>query len=232
MTGSAGLGGMLRSDRGRRLVIVLTLVTTVLAAVVAGLEVGASTRADDANRESQRLAIVASAELVSAGRAGQFETDRFGEVITAAQDALVHRLSAAERSQDGDASGAAELTARADVADARAARLRELSRLYTDPRWTPENDDGTPRPEGPDAFIADIYAQPQATVERQNAASDAYAVWDGKSAAYVGVLSVLALIFFLLGVGQVNDRSRPVLTLTASGMIVLSVLWTAFITWG
>lgn len=211
------------SSRLRRFVVVMTLVTTVLAAVVAGLEVNASSEADRANRESERLVVLGSNVVISAKADAELQERLLAQILTLSQDALVDGLSAAQLEAGGDIDGAAEARARAAVSDAKAARARALTPLYTDPRYAPSSADELPDLE---AYLADGDAPAIELTRQQNAASDDYAMWSAKSDAYVGILSVLAVAFFLLGVGQVAGRTRALLATVATVMVVGSIGWT------
>ncbi len=213
----------------RRVVVVLTLLTTILAAVVAGLEVEASTQADVANRNSQRLALEASALTVSHTVAERYQTDLIADVLAATQESLALGATALELSAAGNGASAAEVGILAEAATARAASASLLSDVYQDPRYAPTTEGGFPDLAGYLSDRNDVIAE---IVSRQNAAADAYNDWDARSSAYVAVLSVLAITFFLLGLAQVSKRMRPFLAGSAALLMAIVVGWATSIAMG
>ncbi|MEZ5116621.1 MAG: hypothetical protein R2737_10170 [Candidatus Nanopelagicales bacterium] len=218
-------------DWVRRTVIVLTLVNTILAAVVAGLEVDASTRADEANRTSQALAIQGTALLLANGEAAGYESSVVADVLRHQQESLVQGYSALEVTQEGDTAAARELQAQEQVSAARATRASELSEVFTDPRYAPPADAEVPLPDL-EAWLSDLNDGPNALVVQQNAAADEYSEWDSRSSTYVAILSILAVAFFLLGLAQVRARMRVLLAATASALMAACALWTVLVAVG
>jgi len=213
----------------RRTVVVLTLRNTILAAIVAGLAVDASTRADQANRESQRLALVATGTQTGITSATDYQTTLVTDVLASTQESLALNLTALQLAQAGDAPGAEELTAQANVAQARATRLMSLSDLYADPRYQPDAEGGFPRVQD---YLDDQNTGLLAIVAEQNSAADVYDQWSTKGDAYVAVLSILAVTFFLLGLAQVSRRMRPFLAACAGTLIVVGSVWAASVALG
>jgi hypothetical protein len=209
------------SDRGRRLVVVLTLLTTIVAAVVAGLEVEASTQGDAANRESERLVLTAAALQVSDTVIEGYQSGLVTDVLSNTQQGLALEFAALQLAQEGKAADATQVGAMAKAARARADEARGLSDIYQD---APASPDGFPDVKG--------YYDARSTVERalvtqQNAASDAYNLWNSRSDTYVAILSVLAITFFLLGLAQVAKRMRPFLATCAGILLVVAMGWGA-----
>jgi len=215
---------MSNPDRGRRLVVVLTLITTIVAAVVAGLSVDAGTRQDAANRESEYLVLIATNQTVSDIGAENYQTSLVSDVVSNSADGLAHDMAALQLAATGDASGALTVTALANGSRARADAARKLSDLYQSPKWGPTSADGFPDVKG--YFAAQADAE-QAIVTRQNQASDTYNAWSAKGDTYVAILSVLAVTFFLLGLAQVSKRMRTFLATCAGGLLLVSIVWTA-----
>jgi hypothetical protein len=213
----------------RRVVVILTLITTILAAVIAGLEVEASTQADVANRDSQRLALEASALTVSHTVAERYQTELITSVLDATQEFLALSISSLDLIGKDDAAAASQVSVLASAAKARAARASELSDVYQDPRYAPATADTFPDLA---AYLDDRNAEIAAIVTRQNAAADTYNSWDSKSSSYVAVLSVLAITFFLLGLAQVSKRMRPFLAGSAGLLMIAAVGWTVSIASG
>ena len=79
------------------------------------------------------------------------------------------------------------------------------------------------------AYLADQSKSPNDLVAKQNAASDAYHKWSGKADAYVAVLTVLAIAFFLLGIAQSSVRMRLFFAGSAVVIMALAAVWTGYI---
>ncbi len=78
--------------------------------------------------------------------------------------------------------------------------------------------------------MADSFAAANEIVTKQNAASDAYDLWNRKSDLYTGVLTVLAVTLFLFGLAQaLSPRLR--LTFAIFGLVGLAAagLWTLLV---
>jgi hypothetical protein len=212
------------SDRGRRLVVVLTLLTTIVAAVVAGLEVEASTQGDAANRESERLVLTAAALQVSDTVIEGYQSGLVTDVLSNTQQGLALEFAALQLAQEGKAADATQVGAMAKAARARADEARGLSDIYQDPAYAPASPDGFPDVKG---YYDARSTVEQALVTQQNAASDAYNLWNSRSDTYVAILSVLAITFFLLGLAQVAKRMRPFLATCAGILLVVAMGWGA-----
>jgi hypothetical protein len=214
-----------RGDRGRRIVVVLTLITTIVAAIVAGLEVEASTQSDTANRESERLVLTASARQVSDTADEGYQSRLVTDVLVDTQQALTLDIAALDLIKAGDTVGATQVGKLAAASHARAERAKQLSDIYTDPRYAPATADGLPDVQG---YFTARTAGEVDLVAQQNAAADAYNLWGSRSDTYVAILSVLAITFFLLGLAQVAQRMRPFLASCGGGLLVLTVAWAVF----
>jgi hypothetical protein len=215
-------------ERFKTIIVGLTVFTTVFAALLAALQVDASIRANQANRDSQYYAIAASGELHRSQLASNYELAVFGDYLKNLQEATVLQLSALEQDQAGNQESVRSLKSLAAVAQARADAGRKFSIFYTDPRYAPKTEDGLPNEQ---AYLDDSLAEAKRLVEKQNKASDDYHLWNGKSDAYVNVLTILALAFFLFGIAQAvkNTRLRLVFTLFGLAIILTSMLWSAYI---
>lgn len=203
----------------KNLIVVLTVITTVLAAVLAALQADASIRADIANRDSQYLAIQVSGELHRSGLMGNYEMNIFGDYLTNAQEATILELTSLEQEQDGDQEAADATSELAAIVQARAAVGEKFSIMFTDPRYAPQGENEF-MPKA-DQYVIDLYAEANAIVERQNAASDAYARWNRKSDSYVTALTILAVAFFLFGLAQAVRNVRLRLAFAALGTLVI-----------
>ncbi len=224
----AGGASRSRGNRTRMLIIVLTLLNTVFAAVLAGLQIDASIRGDDANRESQSLAVSISGELTRNGIETGYQTALLTRVISSTQEALTLEFSALQRQTAGDLSAAAELRAQAAISRARAARAQQMSLFFQDPRYRAEGG-GLPKVQ---LYEQDRLAHSQAMLVRQNAASDTYAVWNGKSDTFVAILTVLAVAFVLLGIGQATRRTGAFFAGVGALLMSASLVWTLVVVAG
>ncbi len=214
------------SERYKTLIVVLTLITTVITAMIATLQADANIRANNANRDSQYYAILVSGELVRSGLQSSYDLNTFSKVLLEKQTALMMQFTALQSEQSADKLGTALNNISALAAQARADKLESFSVFFTDPRYAPTTTDGLP--DG-DTYLADISNEANKILEKQNAAADEYHKWNAKSDSYVGVLTVIAVAFFLFGLAQaVKGRMRLVfavfglvILLTASAWIVL-----------
>lgn len=216
------------SERYKNLIVILTMFTTVLAAVLAALQADANIRADIANRDSQYLAIQASGEVFRSGLEGNYEMSVLGDYLTNAQEGTILELTSLEQEQAGDEKAAQDSLELASFAQARAEIGEKFSILFTDPRYAPQGENEfMPNAE---QYIVDLYAESNEIVERQNEASDTYARWNRKADSYVMALTVLAVAFFLFGLAQAVKNTGMRLAFTGFGVMVVifSLLVTAF----
>jgi hypothetical protein len=214
------------TDRFRVIVLVLTLINTIFAAVLSGLQVDANIRADRANRNSQYYALLAANELVRHGHQSAYDLELFANTLQDTQQALVMEFTALELQQEGDDKSAAQLLLQARIAQARADKGATLSRLYSDPRYAPTGTDGMPNLE---AYLTDWSKTPNELVAKQNAATDEYHKWDNKADGYVAVLTVIAIAFFLLGLAQSTTRMRLFFAVSALVIMFIAAAWTGLI---
>ena len=213
-------------DRFRTLVLVLTLINTIFAATLSGLQVDANIRADRANRDSQYYALQASNELVRSGQQSAYDLELFANTVKDMQQSLVMEFTALELEKNGDKVSAARLRSQSEISKARSEKGVSLSLLYSDPRYAPTEPDGMPDFQ---AYLADQSQSPNDLVAKQNAASDAYHKWNGKADAYVAILTVLAIAFFLLGIAQSSARMRLFFAGSAVVIMLLAAVWTGYI---
>lgn len=213
-------------ERFRMLVLVLTLINTIFAAVLSGLQVDANIRANNANRDSQYYALQATNELVRLGHQSAYDLELFANTVKDTQQSLVMEFTALELEKDGDKEAAARLRSQSEIAKARADRGVALSLLYSDPRYAPKEPDGIPDLV---AYLADQSKSPNDLVAKQNAASDDYHKWSTKGDAYVAILTVLAIAFFLLGLAQSSTRLRLFFAVSAVVVILIAAAWTSYV---
>ena len=213
-------------DRFRVFILALTLLNTIFAALLSGLQVDANIRADKANRDSQYYALLTANELVRMGHQNAYDLELFATTVKDAQQSLVMALTALELEEAGEEESAARLVSQSEIAEARSDKGIALSLLYLDPRYAPDEPDGIPDLE---AYLADQTKLPNELVAKQNAASDEYHRWDNKGDSYIAVLSILAIAFFLLGLAQSTTRMRLFFAISALAVIVIAAVWTGFI---
>lgn len=216
-----------KPDTHKTLIIILTLITTITTAIVAGLQADANIRANNANRDSQYYAILASGEIHRQGLQSNYDLSTMTEYLRLSQEATLMELTALslKESNDTAAQAATELTSLG--AQARADKLMTYSVFYMDPRYAPQSADGIPNM---DAYAADALAKANEITEVQNHASDEFRRWDGKADAYVSVLTIMAMAFFLFGLAQaLKDRMRLVFAIFGATILLASTIWTVVI---
>lgn len=213
------------TDRFRVFILLLTLINTIFAAGLSGLQVDANIRADQSNRNSQYYALLAADELVRMGHQSAYDFELFTSLLKDAQHSTIMELTALELEQAGEEESAARLLVQSQVAQARSDQGVALSLLYSDPRYAPTEPGGVPDLE---AYLADQSKAPNDFVAQQNAATDDYHKWDGKADSYIAVLSILAIAFFLLGLAQ-STRMRLFFAISALVVMLLAAAWTGFI---
>jgi hypothetical protein len=211
------------SERYKVLIVVLTLITTVVTAIVATLQADANILANNANRDSQYYALLASGELHRSGLQSSYDLDIFAGILTETQTMLVNQLSSLQGGMTADDLVAKVSNINALAAQARAARLTSFSIFYTDPRYAPKTSDGSPDAQ---AYLADSSARANELVLKQNTASDDYHKYSSKADSYVGVLTVMAVAFFLLGLAQaLMGRMRLVFAIFGALILMSASAW-------
>ena len=206
------------TERYKGPIVALTVMTTVLAAVLAALQVDAGIRADAANRDSQYLAILASGELNRAGLESNYEFNVFGDYLKNLQEATVLEITALEQETDGNNEAAQATRELAAISQARADRGEKFSIFYTDPRYAPQSEDDLPKAE---QYLTDIFEKANEIVAQQNEAADAYNTWNRKADLYITALTILAVAFFLFGLAQAVKNVRLRLTFAVFGVVVV-----------
>jgi len=215
------------SERYKILIVVLTLITTVITAIVATLQADANIRANTANRDSQYFAVLASGELQRSGLQSSYDMNTFAGVLSESQTLLIMQFTALQSDLAADELGLALSNINALAAQARLEKLTSFSIFYTDPRYAPKTVDGTPDAE---AYLADSNAKANELVLNQNTASDDYHKWSSKADSYVGVLTVMAVAFFLLGLAQaLMGRIRLVFAIFGALILFGASAWTFLI---
>lgn len=216
------------SDQYKTLIVVLTVFTAVLAAIIAALQGDAGIRADTANRDSQYLAVQVSGEMHRSGLEGNYEFVVLGDYLRNLQEAMVLQLTALEQEEKGDTDAAAVTRDLASISEERANTSMKFSIFYTDPRYAPQGDEIMPKA---DQYIVDLNARSNELLKQQNEKADEYARWNRKSDSYMTALTILAVAFALLGLAQAVKKARARLAFAVFGIVViLFSLLVSFIT--
>jgi hypothetical protein len=211
------------TERWKTMIIFLTMVNTILVAIIAGLQTDANIRANDANRDSQYYAVLTSGELQRIGLQNNYDMNTYARILDNTSRSLVMGYTGLQLTEGGDDQGAAFSNVQALVAQAQADAATKFSIFYQDPRYAPKSPDAQPELQ---RYIEDSNAEALELLAKQNAASDAYKIWSGKSDSYVAVLTILAIAFFLFGIAQsVNPRLRLLFAGFGIAVIVLGVGW-------
>ena len=214
-------------ERYKFLVVVLTVFTTIVTAIVASLQADANIRASSNNIASQEYAIQTSSELQRQGIKSAYDINVMSGYLKDAQEGVVFEMTALEQEETGDSYGAALSRLKAEVAQARADKARLFSIFFGDPRYAPETEEALP---DSDAYLADLLAQANELAEKQNFAADEYIRWNNKADAYTGVLTILSVAFFQFGLAQaLSPRLRLLFALFGLITLVGSMVWTMII---
>jgi len=215
------------TDRYKTLIVVLTLITTVITAIIATLQADANIRSNNANRDSQYYAILVSGEMVRSGLQSSYDLNTFSRVLLETQTALMMQFTALQSEQSADKLGTALNSISALAAQARADKLTNFSVFYTDRRYAPKTEGGMP---DSDAYLADINRKANEMLEKQNAAADEFLKWNNKSDSYVGVLTVMAVAFFLFGLAQaLKGKMRLIFAIFGLVILLTASAWTLLI---
>lgn len=213
-------------DRLRVIILALTLINTIFAAALSGLQVDANIRADKTNRDSQYFALLAANELVRIGHQNAYDSELFTNTVKDTQQSLIMEFTALELEQKGENESAAKLHSQSQVAQARSEKGTALSVFYLDPRYAPATEDDIPNLE---AYLLDQMKLPNDLVVKQNTATNDYHRWSKKADGYVAVLTVVAITFFLLGLAQSTTRLRLFFAISALVIMFLAAAWTSLI---
>jgi hypothetical protein len=210
-------------DRWKKLTLVMIMVNTVVVALVASLQVDANIRTRQANRDSQYYAMQVSGELVRQSYQSDYDLATFSQVLKNTQESLVMQYTALEAQSKNNVYGSLVSTIQATVAQARAERAKVFSIFYSDVRYAPVSGEDMPAMQ---AYLDDQAGVAKAILVKQNKAADDYHRWNGKADDYVAVLAMLAVAFFLLGLGQSTGvRLRLLFAILGAVMIGLGVIW-------
>jgi hypothetical protein len=210
-------------DSYKTWIILLTLITTIMTSIVAGLQADANIRASNANRDSQYYAILASSEVQRQGLQSNYDIATMTEYTRLSQESLVLQITALDLKDKNDNTSQVAVELSMLGAQARADKLRSYSIFYTDPRYAPTSEDDIPHME---SYLNDAFTKANEITELQNHASDEFRRWDGKADAYVSILTIMAMAFFLFGLAQaLKGRMRLVFAIFGSVILIGSSLW-------
>jgi hypothetical protein len=212
-----------KMDSHKTLIIVLTLITTIITSIVAGLQADANIRANTANRDSQYYAILASGEVQRQGLQSNYDIATLTGQSQLSQESLILQITALDLKDKNDSASQAAAELIMLGAQARADKLKTFSIFYTDPRYAPASADDIPNME---SYLTDSFAKANELTALQNNASDEFRRWDGKADAYVSILTVMAMAFFLFGLAQaLKGQMRLVFAIFGSVILLGSSLW-------
>jgi hypothetical protein len=210
-------------ERGKTLVMILILLNTVLVAAISALQVDATIRANQANRDSQYYAAQVDGGIIQTGHQADYEMNTYSIFLNTTQEAQVAGQNALLREAAGNQQGFDILTLESRIYQAQAEQAKTLSVLMTDPAYAPASDQELP---DISAFSSDLNSSSLDLAQKQNDANNAYHRWNNKSDSYVAVLTVLAIAFFLLGVAQIAQPGmRSLFSSFAIGVISIGILW-------
>lgn len=212
------------SENWKKLILVLIVLNTVLGAIVGFLQTDAGIRSNQANIESEFFSVLASGEILRSSIQSTYDMASYGEVLKNTQELLVLQYTALDEASKGNLSGSELLSLQAAVQQARADQAIRFSLFFSDPRYAPKGQD---QPPDIQSYLDEQNSLAKTLVSKQNIASDTYHQWSKKADTYVAILSILAVAFFLLGLGQsLTSKIRPLFV--GFGMLVMTIgsIWT------
>jgi len=207
------------SERWKKIILIFITLNTLLAAIITFLQTDAGIRAGQANIDSQYYSILVSGELIRQSIEGTYDLATYGEVLKNTQGSMVYSYTSLDEESKGNSAAAQQAYLQAQIQNARAEQAKGLSLFYSDPRYLPASADQAPDLQ---AYLDNQAAYANSLVTRQNAASDEYQLWNRKSDAYVAILTILAIAFFLLGLGQ-SLASRVRILFAAIALVIMAI---------
>jgi len=209
-----------KSDGWKKPILVLIILNTILAAIVGYLQTDASIRSDQANIDSQYYSILASGEILRSSIQSTYDMASYGEVLKNTQESLVFSYTSLDEASKGNQADAQIAYLQALVQQARADQAAKLSLFYSDPRYAPKTKDQPPNIQ---AYMDEQNVLAKSLVSKNNAASDAYHLWSKKADIYIAILTILAVAFFLLGLGQ-SLTSKLRLLFAVFGIVTMAII--------
>jgi hypothetical protein len=210
-------------DRFQYVVTVLILLVTILGASVAMLQTHASVHESRASRDSMARAVQLMGQLQRAGQQSAYDLDVVADFTATSMDSIALQATALELEGADQSEEATIYWERAEVVEAEAQALRNLSVLFTDPRYAPKGDDLMPDLL---AYYADWQVPLQELLAEQQDAADAANRWGDRADAYTSIATTLAVSLFLYGLSLiVHSRLRYLFALVGTGIAGLTLLW-------
>ena len=211
------------SEKWKKLILVLIILNTVIGAIVGYLQTDASIRSNQANIDSQYYSILASGEILRSSIQGTYDMASYGEVLKNTQESMVFGYTALDEASKGNMTESEIAYLQSGIQQARAEQATRLSLFFSDPRYAPKSSDQPPNIQ---AYLDAQNELAKSLVSKQNAATDDYHLWSKKADVYVAILTILAVAFFLLGLGQ-SLTSKVKLFFAIFGMITMAIgsLW-------
>lgn len=210
-------------DRFQYVVTVLILLVTILGASVAMLQTHASVRESQASRDSMAMAVQLMGQLQRTGQQSAYDLGVVADFTATSMDNIALQATALELEGADQGEEATIYWERAGVVEAEAQALRNLSVLFTDPRYAPKGDDLVPDLL---AYYADWQAPLQELLAEQQDAADAANRWGDRADAYTSIATTLAVSLFLYGLSLiVHSRLRYLFALVGTGIAGLTLLW-------
>jgi len=207
------------SESWKKLILVLIILNTLLGAIVGFLQTDASIRSNQANIDSEYYSVLASGEILRSSIQGTYDMASYGEVLKNTQESLVFSYISLDEASKGNQVDSELAYLKALVHQARADQATRLSLFYSDPRFAPKSKD---QPPDIQSYLDEQNVQANSLVSKQNTASDMYHLWSKKADIYVAILTILAVAFFLLGLGQ-SLTSKVRLLFAVFGMLTIAI---------
>lgn len=213
-----------KSENWKKLILILIILNTILGAIVGFLQTDAGIRSNQANIESEYYSVLASGEILRSSIQGTYDMASYGEVLKNTQESLVLQYTALDEANKGNLTDSKLASLQAAVQQARAEQAAKLSIFFTDPRYAPKTQG---QPPDMQAYLDQQNSVANSMVTKQNSASDEYHAWSKKADVYVAILTILAVAFFLLGLGQsLTSRVRLYFAMFGILIMVLGSAWT------
>jgi hypothetical protein len=212
------------SENWKKLILVLIILNTVLGAMVGFLQTDAGILSNQANVESEYYSILASGEILRSSIQSTYDMASYGEVLKNTQESLVLQYTALDEASKGNLAGSQLASLQAAVQQARADQATKLSLFFSDPRYAPKTQDQAPDIQ---TYLDEQNSLANSLVSKNNIASDNYHLWSKKADTYVAILTILAVAFFLLGLGQsLTSKVRLLFAMFGMLIMVLGTAWT------
>jgi len=213
-------------DRWKKLILVLIILNTLIGAIIGYLQTDAGIRSNQANIDSQYFSILASGEILRSSIQGTYDMASYGEVLKNTQESLVFGYTALDEASKGNLADSELASLQAAIQQARAEQAAKLSLFFSDARFAPKSAD---QPPDIQAYLDAQNELANSLVSKQNAATDDYHLWSKKADIYIAILTILAVAFFLLGLGQsLTSKVRMFFAIFGTITMAIGSLWGFF----